>query len=77
MQHNESPTGPRDEAVTFTSPDGTWWRVHEAKGELVPGSRGVRCLCFDSAWVIRRVWNYPDDWRKLSDTDLEALSWQR
>ena len=78
MQENESPSGTaRGAEVTFTGLDGTWWRVYEAEGAKVPGSRGARCLCFDSAWVIRRVWNFPDNWRQLVAMDLEALSWQR
>lgn len=78
MLQNESPSGAaRGDVITFTGLDGTWWRVYETEGSAVPGSRGARCLCFDSAWVIRRVWTFPDNWRELSAKDLDALSWQR
>ena len=78
MQQSEGPAGAaRAEGVSFTALDGTWWRVYETEGSSTPGSRGARSLCFDSAWVIRRVAHYPENWRELSAEELEALSWQR
>jgi hypothetical protein len=35
------------------------------------------CLVFMSEHVVRRVLHFPPDWRLRSDTELEAMSWQR
>jgi hypothetical protein len=55
--------------------------VTEQDGRRVPGNadgaRGLRCLVFASPEVIRRVWDYPPDWRTLPDSALLALSWRR
>ncbi len=78
MQESKGPAGAaRGEGVSFTSEDGTWWRVYETEGVAVPGNRNALSLCFDSAWVIRRVSQYPDNWRELTPEQLEALSWKR
>lgn len=53
--------------------DGVEWHVHEANAGHVPGSRSDRCLIFDSEGVVRRLWDYPDAWRELSDEDLWRL----
>ncbi len=53
--------------------DGVEWQVHEVSAGHVPGSRRDRCLIFDSEGVVRRLWEYPDDWRDLSDEDLWHL----
>ena len=50
------------------------WRVYE----LPPGSydrRGSNTLVFESDGVMRRVRNYPANWRCLSVQELLALSW--
>jgi len=50
------------------------WRIYE----LSPASydrRGSNTLVFESDGVIRRVRNFPADWRNLSVTELLALSW--
>ena len=78
MQQSEGPAGAaRSDGVSFTAVDGTWWRVYETEVGGAHGTRSTRTLCFDSAWVIRRVSKYPDNWRELSAEDLEKLSWQR
>jgi hypothetical protein len=60
---------------------GVTWTVTERDGVGVPGNadgaRGRRCLVFASPEVIRRVWDYPPDWRTLPDAALLALSWRR
>lgn len=51
------------------------WRVYE----LAPASydrRGGNTLVFETEGVIRRVRNYPDNWRELSPEALLALSWR-
>lgn len=50
------------------------WRVYE----LEPASydrRGSNTLVFETDGVMRRVRNYPADWRELSPDALLALSW--
>ena len=50
------------------------WRIYE----LAPASydrRAGNTLVFESEGVMRRVRNFPDDWRKLSPAALLALSW--
>ena len=50
------------------------WRVYE----LGPGSydrRGPNSLIFESDGVVRRVREFPADWRSLSPKALLALSW--
>jgi hypothetical protein len=56
------------------------WTVTERDGAGVPGNadgaRGRRCLVFASPEAVRRVWDYPPDWRALPDAALFALSWR-
>jgi hypothetical protein len=58
--------------------DAEWevWSVTEIAGNA-RSRPGARCLIFASATTVRRVWDYPPDWRELSDTELERLSWNR
>jgi hypothetical protein len=51
---------------------GNEWVVHEVD---TPQSwaRGTRCLIFSSPAVVRRVWNYPVDWVRLSASELLEL----
>lgn len=53
------------------------WSVVEVETGRVPGARGTRCLVFTRRDCIRRVWEYPSDWRALDDAGLAALSWHR
>ena len=59
--------------------DGSWqqWSVVEIDGAVVPGSHGARCLIFARPDCVRRVWDYPSDWRALDDEALLQLSWHR
>ena len=61
---------------TFSDAAGRTWTVHEVLAESAPWARGPRCLLFASEVAIRRVWDYPEDWRLLSDAELEAQSWR-
>jgi hypothetical protein len=50
------------------------WLVYE----LPPSDydrRETPSLIFESEGAMRRVRNYPADWRTLSDAELFALSW--
>ncbi|HYD52750.1 MAG TPA: hypothetical protein VEA99_08990 [Gemmatimonadaceae bacterium] len=53
------------------------WAVFEMDARDTPGARGPRCLVFWREQCLRRVWEYPDDWRTLSDVELAALSMHR
>jgi hypothetical protein len=56
--------------------DGAHWRVFElAKWANDPAP--APSLVFESDGAVRRVSNYPADWRDLSDRALLALSWRR
>ena len=59
--------------------DGAWlrWSVVEHDARDVPGVHGPRCLIFTSEDCIRRVWDFPVDWRALDAVGLTALSWRR
>jgi hypothetical protein len=59
--------------------DGAWlsWSVVEVDARAVPGALGARCLIFTRPDCIRRVWNYPANWRTLDNAGLGALSWRR
>ena len=76
-----TPSRPPDaRPVTFSQMvDGTWqqWTVVEIDGTRVPGSHGRRCLIFARPECIRRVWDYPSDWRALDNDALMRLSWHR
>ena len=63
--------------VNFFDRDGVPWRVTELDCGEVPGARGARCLVFMSDSVMRRVWNYPADWRLLDAAGLVEVSWRR
>lgn len=54
--------------------DGVLWLVYE----LFPprfDRRQTASLIFESDNTIRRVRNYPSQWRELSDEELFDLSW--
>jgi hypothetical protein len=62
--------------VSFVDSKGVGWCVSEQPcRELDPPQ--MRCLVFMSETVIRRVLNFPPDWRSLAPDQLEALSWER
>jgi len=51
---------------------GNEWVVHEVDTPQ-PWAHGNRCLIFSSPAIVRRVWNYPDSWVRLSSRDLLEL----
>ncbi|HZI43179.1 MAG TPA: hypothetical protein VFD67_15775 [Gemmatimonadaceae bacterium] len=54
--------------------EGEMWLVYELPP--VPfDRRSAPSLIFESDVSMRRVRNYPADWRTLSDEELTALSW--
>jgi hypothetical protein len=56
--------------------DGALWLVYELMASPYD-RRQSPCLIFESDAVVRRVRDYPTNWRELSDDDLLALSWAR
>ena len=52
------------------------WRVYELEcGQY--DRRAGPSLIFESDGVLRRVRDYPPDWRELSDAELMQVSWHR
>lgn len=49
------------------------WTVREMDARDVPGARAPRCLICESTDVIRRLWDYPSDWRDRDDAELAKL----
>lgn len=70
-------TADGDGFVEFVDPAYVQWRVSERDARRDPGARGDMCLIFACSGMVRRVWDYPADWRSLSATALLALSLRR
>jgi hypothetical protein len=70
MTNNETGAG----NALVVSVDHEEWRIYEL-GPASYDRRGSNTLVFESDGVIRRVRNYPGDWRSLSPRELLALSW--
>lgn len=54
--------------------DGVLWLVYELPAPAYD-RRQNPSLIFETDAAVRRVRNYPAEWRALSDEDLLALSW--
>lgn len=65
---------PRDERL-FVDADGTRWRVYEQRFSEYDRRSGLS-LIFASDTAMRRVRNYPANWREISESELALLSWQ-
>lgn len=52
------------------------WRVYELESGPYDRRSG-RSLIFESDGVLRRVRDYPANWRELSDAQLMEVSWRR
>ena len=50
------------------------WLVYELSPPVLD-RRSAASLVFESEGTVRRVRNYPADWRALDDESLFALSW--
>jgi hypothetical protein len=64
-------------ARIFVDANGVEWEVSEVDGAKVPAARGERCLIFRSTAAVRRVWNYPKSWTRMTASELVDLSWER
>lgn len=49
------------------------WIVREVNSRGVPGARRDTCLLCESAEVIRRIWDFPENWRTVDDEALWKL----
>lgn len=56
--------------------DGDVWLVYE-RASAPMDRRSTPSLVFECRAVIRRVRDYPANWRELSDEELARLSWRR
>ncbi len=65
----------RDEGRHITI-DGDLWVVYERPPEQLD-RRQSPSLVFECRTAIRRVRDYPPDWRELGDDELARLSWSR
>lgn len=54
--------------------DGEHWRVYELPTTTLD-RRTSPSLVFENEMTVRRVRQYPADWRTLNDEELFALSW--
>ena len=54
--------------------DGVLWLVYELPA-MPFDRRSSTSLVFESDQAVRRVRDFPSDWRSLSDDELLALSW--
>lgn len=61
------------EQLSFTDHRGTLWSISERDATNVPGSKGARCLICMADAAVRRLWEYPRNWRQLAKADLELL----
>jgi hypothetical protein len=63
-------------ARRVTADDGEQWLVYELP-PLPFDRRNTPSLVFENERAVRRVRDYPADWRNLSDDALLELSWTR
>jgi hypothetical protein len=49
------------------------WIVREADTSLSPNAPRTKCLLCESALTVRRAWDYPREWARLSDSELLKL----
>lgn len=81
MIHDEArrtrDTADGDGFVEFVDSSYVQWRVSERDARRDPGARGDYCLVFACPGMVRRVWDYPADWRALPAVALLALSLHR
>lgn len=54
--------------------DGVLWLVYELQARQFD-RRGTTSLVFESEMAVRRVRDFPTNWRMLTDEQLLTLSW--
>jgi hypothetical protein len=65
-------------ATSFTDSRGVLWTVREEGvdggfADSVPPERPLRWLTFETDLEVRRLWTYPDDWRRMAAAQLDLL----
>ena len=60
---------------SFVAADGRHWRVREHVVRTDDGDARRRLLLFECRHVLRWLRDFPHDWHRRSDAELEALSW--
>ncbi len=60
---------------TYLDADGAHWHVFEQPFADYDRRTGLS-LIFSSDSAVRRVRDYPDTWRMMSDAELAVLSWK-
>lgn len=75
LPHRHAGARLRDEGRHITI-DGESWVVYERPPEAFD-RRQSPSLVFECRTAIRRVRDYPPNWRQLADDVLERLSWSR
>lgn len=68
------PEFPGKRFVRDADTDEVIWVVQEVDAVRVPGSRGRRCLVFESPEAFRRLWIYPGNWSTLPEEALRRLA---
>jgi hypothetical protein len=53
---------------------GRRWQVREMDARDIPAAQGARCLILDAETVVRRLWHYPADWRRMPAEELLRLA---
>ena len=64
----------RPQPIGIVDQWGIMWWVSERDARDDPGCPAERCLIFANERAVRRVWIYPRDWERFSDSELDALS---
>ena len=65
----------RATAREYVDAGGSGWRVYELPAVAADHALQQPCLIFENHGVIRRVHDFPEDWRALTDAELSAVSW--
>ena len=60
---------------SFTAADGRRWRVREHVVRDPDGEARRRLLVFECRQVLRWLRDFPSDWHRGTDAELERLSW--
>jgi len=66
----------RRPAREFFDSDHVRWCVFESPQRCTDGTMQPVSLIFESDAAVRRVRDFPAEWRTLTDAELEALSWR-
>ena len=69
---------PRDEPIRqFRDEFGFVWTVREVVPDYDRRGRSTLIFTNEMTLTMRRVRDYPSDWRELTDAELQRLSWRK